>query len=182
MPIPYGMNNRKRQKKKNRRDILFEHVREEYGLFIFGFCRSFFPFDRTMQDTLYNEILYRIWLKLDHYAEGTDLGAWVYRVSRHVAVNMLKHERRRRFFLPLTRELEQTIAAADDDTSQIDTLYRLVDRLSIRERELVFLYLEQVPQADIARLTGMSETSVSTKIYRIKKKLKTMYENEREAE
>ena len=176
------MNNRKRQENRTKHDLLFEHIREEYGLFIFSLCKSFFPFDHTLQDTLYNDILYRIWQKLDRYTEGADLGTWVYRVSRHVAVNSLRREKRRRFFQPLTRELEQTIAAGDDDTLQIDTLYRLIDRLSIRERELVYLYLEQLSQADIARLMGMSETNVSTMIYRIKKKLKTMYENEREEE
>ena len=61
----------------------------------------------------------------------------------------------------------------------MDTLYRLIDRLSDKDKEIVFLYLDQVPEKEIARVIGKSVPAVKQSIYRIKNKLKKQYEKER---
>ena len=60
----------------------------------------------------------------------------------------------------------------------IDTLYCLIDSLGQTDRELVYLYLDGVPQHRIAAAMGIPRSTVASRMAAIKKKLKKTYENE----
>ena len=55
-------------------------------------------------------------------------------------------------------------------------LYTLIDVLNEEEKTIITLYLEDLPQNEIAEIIGISATNVSTKIQRIKSKLKRLNE------
>lgn len=51
-------------------------------------------------------------------------------------------------------------------------LYQLIDKLDTDDRTLAYLYIDDLPQVRIAEIMNLSETNVSTRINRIKDKLK----------
>lgn len=57
---------------------------------------------------------------------------------------------------------------------QIQELYALIHCLGNIERALILLWLEEKSYAEIAIITGLSQTNVATKLCRIKEKLKKM--------
>ena len=60
------------------------------------------------------------------------------------------------------------LAQGDDDLLALQQLLRSLDALS---RALILLYLEGYEQNEIADLTGLTTTNVSTRLQRIKQKL-----------
>lgn len=59
-------------------------------------------------------------------------------------------------------------AKSDDDLLALQQLLKSLDALS---RALILLYLEGYEQNEIAELTGLTATNVSTRLQRIKQKL-----------
>ncbi len=55
-----------------------------------------------------------------------------------------------------------------DDASRVQALYGAVAELPEMDRLMISLYLEELKQSEIARITGVSEANVRVRIHRIK--------------
>lgn len=159
-------------------DALFKRVMAEHEGWLYRLCEACYPFDRPRRDALYNDVLYRVWRGLHSVRVSDDLGAWLFTV----AANTAAEHRRRRKWQTLVRPLhpaDEHIALDDDPVRQmLDELYCLIEHLGETDRRLVYLYLDEVPQGRIAELMGLSEANVSTRIKRIKDKLKKMHDEQ----
>ena len=160
-------------------DALFERIRSEYGRRLYCLCDLYFHYDRSLCDDVYNDVLYRLWRGLRSFHRGTNLEAWLFTV----AANTLADRQRRRKWQTLVRPLspaDERIALDDDDPERqmLDELYCLIEHLGETDRRLVYLYLDEVPQSRIAQIMGLSTANVSTRIKRIKDKLKKMHDEQ----
>ena len=54
---------------------------------------------------------------------------------------------------------------------QIQLLYKFISELSETDRIIISLELENIKQAEIANIVGLSEANIRVKIHRIKEKL-----------
>ena len=159
------------------RQNLLSSLMEDYGTKLKHLCMVYYPYDRHRRDELFNDIVYRLWRSLGHFDPEGDPWPWIVRVAYNAAMSM--HRRTR-----LSR-LTRTITPADDRIAEEDAgrdtmlaeLYRLIDKLDTRDRTLTYLYIDNLPQARIAQIMQTSETNVSTRINRIKEKLKKMHDN-----
>ena len=111
-----------------------------------------------------------------------DLGAfgtWVMAIARNVAVD---HYRRRRPDAPL--EEAAAVAAAGpspaelaERRSDLERLDGLLETLPERERELIALkYGADFNNREIARLTGLSESNVGTRLHRAVQTLRSRWQ------
>ena len=62
---------------------------------------------------------------------------------------------------------DESVAKADARTQLMILIYELKPL----DRQIMLLYLEDLPQAEIAQTTGLSLANVSTKIHRLKESL-----------
>ena len=105
-------------------------------------------------------------------------GTWVMAIARNVAVD---HYRRRRPEAPLDEA--QAIAAAGpspeeqaERASDLERLNEMLVKLPERERELIALkYGADMNNREIARLTGLSESNVGTRLHRAVQTLRTRW-------
>ena len=63
-----------------------------------------------------------------------------------------------------------------DSEEKFDQLQQFISELKEVDRVLTILYLEDKSQKEIAEIMGLSETNVSTKIGRIKEKLRVKFQ------
>lgn len=117
---------------------------------------------------LHQEILTQLWKAFPGYDSRRRFSTWMYRIALNVAISS---SRRRREHLPL-----EEAASAEHPGSELDprlrSLRQLVAGLPPLERALVLLYLDERSQKEIAEVLGISESNVSTRIYRIKQRLR----------
>ena len=57
---------------------------------------------------------------------------------------------------------------------RIEILYDCINKLSLIDKTVTILYLEELSYKDIAEIVGITEKNVGVKISRIKKNLNTM--------
>ena len=62
----------------------------------------------------------------------------------------------------------------DDDTRQIQQLYRRINQLGVVDRAIILLWLENMSYEEIGQIIGISTKNVSVKLVRIKEQLKKM--------
>jgi RNA polymerase sigma-70 factor (ECF subfamily) len=80
--------------------------------------------------------------------------------------------------MPRTEMPEQIAEHIEPDREpQVQFLYKCIAELPETDRLIISLELEDVKQAEIAKIVGLSETNIRVKVYRIKERLAKKFEN-----
>ncbi len=121
------------------------------------------------RNDLFQEIVIQLWKAFPGFREESKFSTWMYRVALNTAISYRRREQRRRFAdveLP-----DNGFNGHSEHKEQLQLLYEVIAGLEKMERALIFLHLEGYRYAEIAEISGLSESNVSTKISRIKKHL-----------
>ena len=147
---------------------------------IYNFFRYRVGDDQVAED-LTAETFEKAWRKREQYrADLASFSTWLFALARRVAADYYRKRRP-------TSSLEETTVASDvspiedlaQERAEFAQLAQLLARLADRERELVALkYGAGLTNRDIARLTGLSETNVSTILFRVTQQLRAQWKDE----
>lgn len=145
--------------------------REHLGLLIK--TAQAFARNASDRDDLLQEILVSIWRALPQFKREAKLTTFVHRVALSCCLNWQRTRRRYRDKLDSlaveSREPEPAAAATDPECLQ--WLQEEIRQLPPVDRSLILLALDQVSYADIADVTGLSESNVGVRLHRIKQHL-----------
>jgi RNA polymerase sigma factor (sigma-70 family) len=131
------------------------------------------PADR---EDLAQEIATQVWRAFAKYDASRPFSTWLYRIALNVGISHLRHhaERERRT-VPLEPELHEAVdplardPGADEAPLVLDAFIAQLDALN---RALLLLYLDEHSTREIAEVLGITETNVSTKINRLKERVR----------
>jgi RNA polymerase sigma-70 factor (ECF subfamily) len=133
------------------------------------YCRD--PEERR---DLAQEIVLQLWRAYPGYDRERPFSTWMYRIALNVAISSARRAARRNLEVPLEETTGDVIdlagRAAPDD--RIEALYQYMATLAPLDRALVMLYLDERSYREIADILGISETNVSTKINRLKQRMR----------
>ena len=133
-------------------------------------CRSFCSVKEDRED-LRQDILLHLWQGWKSYRPDHRPITWLYRVALNTAISWRRHQGRQVQAVPL-----DTFDLPDDTTlrEQAAHLKALLAQLPMADQRLVGLYLDGFTSEEIGRLTGLSQTNVTTRMSRIKEKLRNL--------
>ena len=143
-------------------DMLRNHNRIVYKV------ASFYADENTTIDDLYQDVVLNLWKSFPNFRNESQLSTWIYRIALNTCVSFYRNSSRR----PVHVEIMPDIKADLEENNSVAELYACINRLGKLERALILLYLEDRPYKEIAKIMGITATNVSTKINRIKEKLK----------
>lgn len=127
---------------------------------------------------LIQEIIVQLWRSFNRYNNQYKYTTWMYRIALNTAISFYRKEnRRKQVSSPLSDNilnLTEDNTAIERDTN-IGRLQQFIAGLKELDKALMLLYLEEKSQKEIAVITGISETNVSTRIGRIKNILKQKF-------
>jgi RNA polymerase sigma-70 factor (ECF subfamily) len=155
----------------------FETLLQEHRGIVFKVA-SVYAASVADRDDLAQEICVQLWRSFGRYDERrAKFSTWMYRIALNVAISQL---RRRKTSLdgrvePLDERHLDSIGGGEGITEsdeRLAALHACIGQLDPLHRALILLYLEDRSYAEIADVLGISETSVATKISRIKQKLR----------
>lgn len=137
-----------------------------------SYARS--PEDRA---DLAQEIAAQLWRAWPKYDPARTFSTWMYRVALNVAISHVREQvlRQRHDAVPLDEDLHDIAdaGAADHEREQhIRLLQAFIARQAPLDRALLLLYLDDRPQREIAEILGISEANVSTRIGRLKQRIR----------
>jgi RNA polymerase sigma factor (sigma-70 family) len=154
----------------------FEILLHEHRGIVFKIVNTYCwrPEDR---EDLAQEIAAQLWKAWPKFDASRTFTTWMYRIVLNVAISFVRREvRHRRVFTPLEEEVHDAIPPPQTDAvgaDRTERLHRFIAEEPPLERALLLLYLEDQPQKEIAEILGITPTNVSTKISRLKQRIRT---------
>ena len=141
------------------------------------YCR-----DREDRQDLVQEILIQVWRSYARFDERVQFSTWMYRIAVNVAITHYRSESRRIRDTEPLEECGLDIAAADAlfDSDNMRALRQMIDGLDELNRALILLFLEGFSSEEIAEVVGISASNVSTRINRLKIKLQSEFNTQKE--
>ena len=126
---------------------------------------------------LAQEIAAQLWHAWPKYDPARSFSTWMYRIALNVAIGHLRNRelRRRHDAMPLDDALHDVAdgnAIDHEDEQRLRLLQGFIARQAPLDRALLLLYLEDRPQREIAEILGITESNVSTKVGRLKQRIR----------
>jgi RNA polymerase sigma-70 factor (ECF subfamily) len=150
----------------------------KYQHLIVRVCRIYSNNTDNLKD-FQQEVIVKLWLNLKKNFNDIDkIECWIYRVIINTCISYYRKEKAySQKKAVLTEDLYELPDTNDDELFKEyqRLLYKYIDDFSELDKALIFLYLENNSHKEIADILGISETNVSTKIYRLKERLKKLF-------
>ena len=124
---------------------------------------------------LAQEIAAQLWRAWPGYDPARRFSTWMYRIALNVAISFLRGDgRRRRRTVPLDGldDLADGNAADHEADDRARALHRFIAAQEPLNRALLLLYLEEHSTRQMAEVLGISESNVTTKIGRLKQRIR----------
>ncbi|MFB0554724.1 MAG: RNA polymerase sigma factor [Phycisphaerae bacterium] len=125
---------------------------------------------------LSQEIVCQLWKSYQSFRGDSKFTTWMYKVALNTALlNSRRNQCRVR-----TENLKDhhgdilVEVAVQEKHGMISRLYEAINQLRALDRAIILLYLEQFTYREISEFIGISESNVSVRLVRIKKKLKEL--------
>ena len=152
-------------------ETAFEQVVKLHKSTIYTVCLMFSKDSDEVND-LFQEVLINLWKGFGGFEGRSDIGTWIWRVSFNTCISA---ERKKKKSAPVPLSMEINLFEdTDEDTRQVQMLYKRIHRLKPFDRAIVLLWLEGMPYEEIAAIVGITVKNVSVRLYRIKEELKQM--------
>ena len=155
------------------RHQLYLDILEKHKGIVFKVARSYCSNEFDRED-LVQEILAQIWRSLDTYNDAFKVTTWMYRVALNVAISFYRKNKSAAY---KHTEIEDRLLTYDmvqesENEQNLSALYAFINELNDIDKAVLLMYLEGENQAEIAANLNITISNVSTKISRIKQKLK----------
>lgn len=159
---------------EERRQKEFEDLLQSHQGIVFKVANTYcwHPDDRA---DLVQEIVAQLWRAWPRYDPTRTFSTWMYRIALNVAISFVRKEvRHRKVSVPFDETLHD-VGTVGDTNIELDRSRRLhgfIERQAPLDRALLLLYLEDKSQREISDILGITPTNVSTKVSRLKQKIR----------
>ncbi|MHC1703204.1 MAG: RNA polymerase sigma factor [Tenuifilaceae bacterium] len=167
------MNKESMHTKEERFNILVKENQHK----ILRICKYYAPVSEDQKD-IYQEILVNIWKSLDSFRGDSLESTWIYRIALNTAMGFAGKEFRRMKIVLDGGDKNLTNLMMDDDSdrilkeNQIIQLQNHLNQLTVIEKAIISLVLEDLSYKEISDIIGITEPNVRVKIHRIKETLR----------
>ena len=157
-------------------DIIHEHRALIYKVVMM------YAKNREEVDDIFQEVSIQIFKNIKSFKEKCLISTWIYRIAINTSISWIRKEKK--FCNKVEIEIannfseESPFFIENEKQEAITELYHAIEHLSAVDKTLTLLYLDEVPYEEIANILGISIINARVKMNRIKKKLKTLLENE----
>jgi len=130
-------------------------------------------------DDLAQEIAAQLWRSFASYDRARRFSTWMYRIALNVAISWLRSEApRQRRSVSYDAELHEPAAfpESDDSNEGLTILRGFIAAQDPLNRALLLLYMEEHSYGEMSEILGVSETNLTTKIGRLKERLRVYAE------
>lgn len=168
-PIEYSKNMNAQQPSE------FVKIVEQHQGIINNLCCIYYTNREDQQDAR-QDIVLQLWKAFPNFRGEAKISTWIYKVSLNTILVKIRNQSRRVVATSVDHihdlQLPGTIGMDDD----VQLLRAVIEYLKADDKALVVLYLEGYKNQEIAEMLGLSISNVSTRLHRIKSKLKQHFQ------
>jgi RNA polymerase sigma factor (sigma-70 family) len=156
------------------KEVLFKEIFQKNSRKIYHLCYGYTG-DSDSANDLMQETFMKVWQNLDKFRNQAMISTWIYRIAVNTCLSYLRVEKRHPKDELTENIIENKTEEFSEKNEQVALLYKCISKLEENERIIITLVLDEVPYAEIAEISGISEGNLRVKIHRIKQKLAEIY-------
>ena len=144
-------------------------VYQEFSSGVFAYCLKILA-DRQSAEDVVQDTFLKVRLHVDSLQKNESFKSWIFRIARNEALMQIRKRRQNGQIDDETVWEEETPHVQLVKSERSEIINRLLDSLKHEYREvLLLLVYESMSYAEIATVTGTTESSVKSRIFRARK-------------
>ncbi|RXG13248.1 RNA polymerase sigma factor [Leeuwenhoekiella aestuarii] len=154
-------------------DTPFDELYHAYAPRVYRLCMGYAGGRDAVAREWVQETFIKVWKHRQSFKREATIATWIYRIAVNVCLADLRKKPKTEGLnrsIPDQPEPDREQEHASQDT-RIAKLYTCIDQLTEKNKMLILLELEEVPQQEIAATTGLNHGAVRTRLLRIRKAL-----------
>jgi RNA polymerase sigma-70 factor (ECF subfamily) len=151
----------------NAKNAFVRKISPHQGL-IRSLCSAYFS-DHEDQKDAFQDVLLQLWKSYGTFRGESSLTTWVYRVALRTLV---KKAQKSRMITCAYRPEDELVSLPPPESAEVVRF--ALSQISPSDKALVLLHLEGYRNQEIAEVLGISATNVSTRMNRIRQKMKSI--------
>jgi RNA polymerase sigma-70 factor, ECF subfamily len=145
----------------------FDTLYKQYSPKVYRICLAYVNDPEHARDLL-QETFINVWESLSYFRGDAHISTWIFRIATN---NCLRDVQKQKRFKMISLPTEITMVHEPSKEEDLNRLQQCISELEENDRLLISLVLEDLPQAEIASILGLSEINTRVKIHRVKEKL-----------
>src|ERR1700742_3415927 len=146
--------------------MVFDEIYKTYWNKVFRICMGYVN-DHDWAKDIAQETFVTIWQQLPKFRGEAAIGTWIFRIAANNCLRQIERQNR----MPRTAMPEDVAEHMTYNYEpDVQFLYKCIAELPETDRLIISLELEDVKQAEIAKIIGLNETNIRVKIHRIKER------------
>jgi len=140
---------------------------------IYKVCSIYCQQDGNKQD-IFQEIVLQLWRSYPSFRNEAQINTWVYRVALNTAISNFRRESKKPDKTSLSDEALEFPDIPyffSEEKEQLGLLQLAIERLTVIEKAIIMLYLDEKTYDEIAGIMGITNSNVGVRLNRIKIKL-----------
>ena len=125
------------------------------------------------KEDLYQEICLQLWRSVGNYRGEAKFTTWLYRVAINTAINSIRKNKKTIHTIELDPDRHYQIKDKNRE-QQTSSLMKAISRLNRIDRAIILLWLEEKKYEEISEIMGLTRSTVSVRLVRIRKKLEEL--------
>jgi RNA polymerase sigma-70 factor (ECF subfamily) len=156
------------------KETLFKEIFNKNSKKIFHLCYGYTG-DQDAANDLLQETFLKVWQNLEKFRNKSLISTWIYRIAVNTCLTYLRSEKKQGKDELTDNIIENKVEEHSEKNEQIALLYQSIAKLEENDRLIITMVLDELPYAEIAEISGISEGNLRVKIHRIKQKLTELY-------
>lgn len=155
----------------------FSKLIQENRRIIFKICNAYCA-KKEDRDDLAQEMVYELWKSFKGFNADYKFTTWMYRVALNVAISFYRKEKKSAgtiIYSETLLEFEDEQSTSVETEDNFNLMHQFINQLKAIDKSIMILYLDDKSYREIAEITGITETNVSTRINRVKEILRTQF-------
>lgn len=144
---------------------------------IHSLCSIYYQSVEDQKDVR-QDIVLQLWKAFPSFRAEAQSGTWLYRVALNTILNKKKQESRRPDHDSLTGMEQLSFNAVTQTDDDLQLLKQIIAQLPDLEKAIMVLHLEGYQNKEIAQMLDLSASNVSTRMHRIKARLKETFKSQ----
>ena len=158
--------------------VLVDKYKDRVFSLITGIVRN-----RTLAEEVAQDVFVKAYTSLKKFRKESGFSTWLYRIAYNTAVSQARKKKHRHKAFDeeletagsIDEEFEKEVAETEENRKKL--LHQALLELPAEDKLILMLYyFEETPVEEISNTTGLSVSNVKVKLFRTRKKLKTIME------
>lgn len=147
------------------KEKLFETIYQEHASKVMRLVLGYVKGDRAQANDLVQDVFVKVWNNIHTFKGDSNIGTWVYRIAVNTCLMFIRSKKK---IASYTDRLSETDRYSEELEWQFRAMYGCIDQLGEKDRSIILLELQELPQNEIASIMGMTHEAIRTRVHRIK--------------